>query len=282
VPNHTIGTSWQLNRVDVATIVGQLPNESTRLALSADWLTSNTDHIATAIVNALKQHRDIALGALADLDGAQRGLTLGSLLSPSQLGAPQAAAALSKLARAIEPALRVAATHPDSKVRMRAVSLLGKIGTGNESAVIVLRGFDDPAESVVLAAIAASSHWLARETAPDVRTRLHTLTKTQAWQLRAAAVAAATACGALDDREIATFAKDSSAFVRQAVATGVPLAKPASWPLLQQLAVDTEPHVRATVASRLAESSDTRATSLRATLLIDPSPLVRAAADKKQ
>ena len=282
VTNHVIGTSWQLNRVDVATIVAQLPNESTARTLTADWLNSNTDHIATAIVHALGQHRDIALGALADLDGAPRGLMLGALLSANELGARQAAAALTKIARAIEPAIRVAATHLDSKVRMRAVSLLGKIGTGNQSAAVVLRGFDDPAESVVLAAIAASSHWLDREAAPDLQTRLHTLTKTKAWQLRAAAVAAATACGALSDNEIATLAKDSSAFVREAVVRGAPLTKPASWPLLQQLAVDTEPHVRAAVASRLAESRDTRATSLRATLRNDPSPLVRAASGKNQ
>ncbi|MBP9088437.1 MAG: HEAT repeat domain-containing protein [Kofleriaceae bacterium] len=280
--SQTISAPRQRNRVDVATIVAQLPSESPRLTLSVAWLTSNADHVATAIVDALTQHRDIALGALTDLDGAQSGLALGALLQPRDLAVREADAALTKIARAIEPAVRNAAVHPDSKVRMRAISLLGKIGTGNASAAIVLRAFDDPAESVVLAAIAASSHWLQREAAVELRARLHGLTATQAWQVRAAAVAAAAACGALSESEIAVLARAPSAIVRQAVATGVPLTKAASWPLLRQLAGDPVPHVRAAVASRLAALNDLRATSLRAALLGDPNPLVRAAADKKQ
>ena len=280
--SHTIGTSWQLNRVDVAAIVAQLPNDTLRLGLSAAWLAENADHVAAAIVNALIQHRDIALGALTDLDAAPNGLALGALLPPAELNAPQAEAARTKVARAIEPTVRTAAAHPDSKVRMRAVALLGKIGSGDESSAIILRGLDDPAESVVLAAIAASSRWLQRAAAPALRSRLHLLTTTHAWQVHTAAVAAAVACGALGDAEIVALTKDKSAFIREAIASSLPLSKPASWPLLQQLAADPEHHVRAAVASRLATTADSRANSLRAALLKDPSALVRSAADKKQ
>lgn len=279
--NHTFAAPPQQNRIDVNGILETLPNERAATTLRADWLANNATAVADAINRALRLHRDVVLGTLTDLDHHSRGLSLGTLLSNDELQRPSAVAALGNIARTIEPTLRTVAANADSKVRASALSVLGKIGTGSESAAILLRGLTDPAESVVIAAINASGHWLQREPNPELRAHLHALTAAPSWQVRPAAVSAAASCGALTDSELAVLAKDASAFVRQAVATSIGLSTTA-WPVLDGLAKDPIWQVRAAVAGRLRDAVDGHGKALRATLATDRAPQVRLAAGEKQ
>jgi len=279
--NHTFAAPPQQNRIDVNGILETLPNERAATTLRADWLANNATAVADAINRALQLHRDVVLGTLTDLDHHSRGLSLGTLLSNDELQRPSAVAALGNIARTIEPTLRTVAANADSKVRASALSVLGKIGTGSESAAILLRGLTDPAESVVIAAINASGHWLQREPNPELRAHLHALTAAPSWQVRPAAVSAAASCGALTDSELAVLAKDASAFVRQAVATSIGLSTTA-WPVLDGLAKDPIWQVRAAVAGRLRDAVDGHGKALRATLATDRAPQVRLAAGEKQ
>ncbi len=142
--------------------------------------------------------------------------------------------------------------------------------------------------TVVLAAAWSLGAWatLATRRGSAPPTLVATLTRTLAsgtWADRRVAALALGRLGAsTDTAALIKAARDSSSFVREAVAeTMGAVATPAIVPALLDLSRDEVAQVRAAAARSLARVKDERAAQRRQELTADPDPVVRGAAGGK-
>jgi tetratricopeptide (TPR) repeat protein/HEAT repeat protein len=278
--------------------VALLPGALAKPAPGNRLVTDHADDIARGLGDALAEHRDVIVAALADLDGGASQISLGAL-APSTPGDPKVLAALAAIAAAIEPKVSAQLTSDDPKVRALAVSVLAKLDGGkvHGADAAIGKALADPADQVRGAAMNAIPVLAARRGSapPDLVAAL----------VKALAVPAGPAAGASTggwgDRRVAALALgrlgekgepaaliraagDPSSFVREAVATALAgSAGTAAGGLDAMLALsrDDVPQVRAAAARALATVAalrDPRARQRLGELASDPEPTVRATA----
>ncbi len=261
----------------IAALPGAVPAPST----SGKLVIEHANDIATGLVDALAEHRDVIVSVLADLDASQNQISLGSLVPPGARDA-KLVAALDTIAIAIAPSITASLTSDDPKVRALAVSVLAKIDgkiAGVDDAVA--KGLADPTEQVREAAMFAVATLAARRNAapPVLLAQLVKVLQTGAWADRRVAALAIGRLGSRADLSLlAKSATDSSNFVREATAISLgQIGGPAVVDTLLLLSKDEVGAVRAAAAVSLGTIADDRAKKRHAELAGDPDPAVRAA-----
>jgi HEAT repeat protein/predicted Zn-dependent protease len=265
-------------KLDLASLLRNLPGELPAVAPPAELLLGRTDEVTAAIRAALDGHRDAALGVLGDLDARPDRLGLGELTAGPM--SPAAEAALAAIGRAIEPSVRRQIDDDDPKVAARALSVLAKQGgPAAAPAVTAALTADDP--GVRRAAMAAIGTLERRgEGTPGLRAALAARLTSPDRQERLDAATASVGLGkAADVPALVAALRDSDGFVRTAAADALAAAgdRAAVLPLLATSADDQWP-VRAAAARALRALGDPRAAARLAELAGDPAPEVRAAA----
>ncbi len=265
-------------KLDLARLLRDLPGELPAVAPPAELLVGHTDEVAAAIRAALAGHRDAALAVLGDLDARPDGLGLGDLTTGPL--SPAAAAALTTIGRAIEPAVLTQIDDADPKVASRAVTVLAKLG-GREAEPAVTAALRANARPVRTAAMTAIAILERRgEGTPALRAALAAVLASSDWQDQLDAAEAEAALGrAADVPALIAALRAPSGWVRGAAADALAAAgdRAAVEPLLAASADDQAP-VRAAAARALRALDDPRAAPRLAELTADPDPDVRAAA----
>ena len=159
--------------------------------------------------------------------------------------------------------------------------MLAKLdGGGIDASAAIIAGLNDPAAQVRAAAIEAVVVVERRRNAvpaPLVAALVKQLSAPDPrWADRRLAVLALGRLGGDTAATLAKAAKDTSSFVREAVAQALP---PGAVDLLLELSRDEVAQVRAAAATTLKASPDERARKRRAELTQDPDLTVRAAAN---
>jgi tetratricopeptide (TPR) repeat protein len=267
-------------KLDLAAKVRNLPGTLPTVSLPASVITAHVDDITAGVKDALAEHRDIVLGALADLDARPEGVGLAGLVGEGPID-EKTRVALAKVGSGLATAVADHLDATDAKVRALAIDVLAKIdGKGTDDAIVKALG--DKTGLVRQAAMRAAvvvtgkRAGAASTLAPAIG---KSLSGGEAWQDRRAA---AMALGELGGLEIATLAKaagDSSSYVREAVATalGASGSAEAVAPLLELSKDDIAP-VRAAAAKALGKVPGEAAKKRRAELANDPEPSVKAGA----
>jgi cellulose synthase operon protein C len=261
--------------------IAMLPGPLPRPVASSRLVVDHAGDIAQGLGDALAEHRDVIVAALADLDGAAHQLALGAL-APASPGDPRLDAAYALIGAAIEPKVTAQLTSDDPKVRALAVSVVAKLDGGAPHAAesAITRALADPADQVRGAAMAAIAVIAARRgTAPAALVgALARAVTSAAWgDRRVAAIALGQLGRKGDPGALIKAASDSSSFVREAVATAL-ASQPAGLDALLSLSRDDVPQVRAAAARSLRPLGDDRARNRLGELGSDPDPTVRAAA----
>jgi cellulose synthase operon protein C len=263
----------------------------------AGVLQAQQGAIVDGLQSALSRHRDVAVRVLADLDARPELPSLGPFTASSdQLAAGERASlerTVEAVTRRVAPQVAALLGHSDSAVRLRALSVYGKLGA-SDLAAQVERALRDPQWEVRIAALEAlavgqrrgavsrpvllrlastalrSGHWRQRETAVKLAAGLRD------------ASAAPVLAGAL---------RDANGFVREQAALGLGATGSPAWgggtpkgeaiPALTAALDDEVPHVRAAACQSLAALRAPGArTRVSALSISDPSPLVRTAAQR--
>lgn len=266
------------SKYDAASAMLDLPGALPRPSSPGKLVADHADDIAKGLLDALGEHRDVVVSVLSDLDSAPTKLSLGAL-SPSASD-PKTAAALTKIAAAIGPAIQAQLASDDPKVRALAVSVMAKLD--DKAAVpAITKALSDPADQVRAAAMSSIAVLASRGTPPaDLVQALTKTLATAGWpDRRVAAIALGRLADKGDPAALVKAAGDASSFVREAVA-GALGGVPASTGLeaLLKLSHDEVAQVRAASAESLGKLKDERANKRRTELTRDPDPIVRAAA----
>lgn len=267
---------------DAAGRVAALPGELPQAPLPDALLTGYEKPLGDALLQALAEHRDVAVTALGDLDAREQGLALGGL-TPPQLG-ERARGALERLGLRLVPALEQLLTRDDAETRAAALSALAKCATASSPQLLAQleRGLRDGSVTVREHALRALTGLAARSGGPLPAPALALLRRAldaAGWDdRRAAALATGRLPGAQAAELLGPASKDSSSLVREAAAQALASGHPAALPLLLALAADDVVSVRAAAARGLRHQSDDRARRRLEELAADPSPTVRQAA----
>lgn len=264
-------------KYDPLAAIQYLPGTLPKTDPGSKLVGEHADDIAKGLLDALGQHRDVVVSVLADLDAAPTTISLGALSPPPTDTRGQTA--IAKIGSAIAPAVSAQLPAEDPRVRALAVSVLAKLdGAGAEAAIIA--AMNDPAAQVRAAAIESVVVVERRKNAvpqPLVAALVKQLSAPDPrWADRRLAVLALGRLGGDTTPTLAKAAKDSSSFVREAVAQAL---APGAVDLLLELSHDEVAQVRAAAATTLKASPDDRARKRRGELTQDPDPAVRAAAN---
>jgi len=263
--------------------IGSLPGTVPPAAGSAKLVIDHAPDIASGLVEALAEHRDVIVSVLADLDASPNQLSLGALV-PVGARDPKLTAALDTIAIAIAPSIQSNLTAEDPKVRALAISVLAKLDgkvTGVDAAIGKALG--DPGDQVreaALYAVATVANRRGAAPAPLIAQLVKVL-QSGPWADRRVAALAIGRMGAMADLGVlGKAAVDPSNFVREAVAISLgTIATPAGVDTLLALSKDEVAPVRAAAARSLGRVNDDRAKQRRAELAAsDPDDGVRAAA----
>ncbi len=271
------------DKFDAAEAIAHLPGELPSPPVSPRLIVDHADDIANGLLDALREHRDVVVSVLTDLDSRPAQLGLGALTPPATDA--RATAALATIAQAIAPALERQLVSDDPKVRALAVSVLAKLDGGKvqTAEAAIGKALTDPADPVRAAAMhAVATLGRRRGAAPPVlvASLTRSLASATSWtDRREAALALGQLGPAADPAALIRAATDSYGFVREAVAMALAgIGGPAVLEPLLLLSTDELSEVRAAAARSLATSKDERAVRRRAELARDPHPAVRAAA----
>ena len=267
-------------KLDLSTKIGDLPGTVPEVTLPASVIGAHVDDIVAGVGDALAEHRDVVLGAIADLDGRADGIGLAGLIGDGPLD-EKTRTALAKVGAGVAPAIAGHLSDGDAKVRALALSVLAKIDAPDVDAAIG-KALADPARLVKRAALRGAVVVVTRRPAaaktlgPLLASTLATAT---AGEDRAAAARALADLGGIELPSLIKAATDPWAFVREPVADalGASGAAAAVEPLLA-LSRDDIPHVRAAAARALGKVPGDPARKRRAELARDPDPTVSAAA----
>ncbi|HTR52532.1 MAG TPA: tetratricopeptide repeat protein [Kofleriaceae bacterium] len=197
-----------------------LPGALPRAPATARLVIDHAADIAAGLDEALTEHRDVVVSVLADLDAAPDRLALGAL-TPEH-GDAKLAAALERIASAIEPKIAPQLAAEDPKVRALAVSVIAKLDSGKGGAEpAITAALADPAEQVRAAAMAAIPVLARRRGTPPpalVQALVGQLGSATWGDRRQAALALGGLGAAGDVAALVKAAADPSSFVREAVA----------------------------------------------------------------
>jgi tetratricopeptide (TPR) repeat protein len=270
-------------KLDPAAAVAALPGPLARAPLASKLAVERADDIAHGLVEALGEHRDVVVSALADLDSEPAGLALGALTPRG--GDPRAAAAIARIAERIAPAVAAQLASDDPKVRALALSVYAKLDGGKVrgAEAAIAQALADRADQVRGAAMSAVAVLAQRRGAAprDLVAAVARTLAAGAWPDRRAAAHALGQLGAAGEpAALVRAATDASSFVREAVAGALGRAPttPGALDALLQLSRDEVPQVRAAAARALGAASDERARRRRGELASDPDVDVRRAA----
>jgi cellulose synthase operon protein C len=271
----------RFDRYDGAARAASLPGPLPIAPMPEKLLLTYESAIGDALLAALAEHRDVALTALADLNGGEQRIALGGL-APTSLS-KGAAAALDRIGQRLMPALEALLQRDDSETRAAAIlalakaiptsapELAAKISTSIKDASPLVRQRAMEAIPVVVARLGKASEHLVHA----VREVLAGGT----WEDRRTA---ALVLGRLNADQpvdaLAAAASDASSLVREAVAQALGSGPAAAIEPLLALSTDAVASVRAAAAVGLARQADDRARRRLRELANDPSPAVRAAA----
>jgi HEAT repeat protein len=266
-------------RYDAAGALSMLPGELPVPILPDRVFQAHAAELSRAIAHALSASDPAVVdGVLEDLDARPDALGFGAL-TPTALDAATRAA-LATVVTEIEPPLTGLLVSRESRVRVRALSIVTKaIGPRAEPAI--LRALDAPEREVREGAMAAIGQLARTDPVPAaLRARIVQALASRSWpDRRAAALAIGNLGAAADVGALTAAASDPSGLVRDAVATSLgAIASPATVSALIQLSRDLVPEVRIAAAHALRSLADPRARKRVGELGRDPDPGVRAAA----
>lgn len=239
--------------------VRSLPGSLPRPTPAAKLVSEHAGDIASGLVQALGEHRDVVVSALADLDGASDRLALGALMPAAS--DPKTIAALATIAEKLEPLVIAQLTSNDPKVRALAISVVAKMDGGKmkNADAAISKGFADPADQVRASAM-SSVVVLAKRRGSAPQALVAQLARTLqsgAWADRRVAALSLGRLGIGGDTgALIKAASDSSSFVREAVAVALGQVGRSSGveTALQTLAKDDVPQVREAANSSLLRS----------------------------
>lgn len=203
--------------------VANLPGMLAKPPPMQKLVVDHAGDIAAGLRQALAEHRDVVVSALADLDATPDRLALGAL-APAGKDA-KVLTALATIGQAIAPAVAAHLSADDPKVRALAVSVMAKLD-GKQSREVdaaILKAMADPAEQVRAAGIRSVVTVGRRRGAPAelVAAVVKTLSSAGWADRRVAALALGALGGKGDVAALVKAAGDPSAFVREAVATAL-------------------------------------------------------------
>lgn len=277
-------------KYDPVAAVAALPGALPRPTAPTRLIVEHADDIARGLTDALGEHRDVVVSALADLDGAPARLALGELAGEARGSGgkldPKLAAAYARIAAAIAPAVAAQLASDDPKVRALAVSVYAKLDGGKLDAhAAVARALADDSDQVRGAAMLAVAVLAERRGAPaaDLVAALDQALTAGDWADQQLAVTALGRIGAAGrPAAVIRAASSRQGFVRGAAATalGEPGMRQAAGVVdaLLALSRDTSPEVRAAAARSLRTTADPRGRQRLGELARDADPAVRAAA----
>jgi len=237
--------------------IRSLPGDLPRPAPAAKLVIDHAGDIAAGLAQALGEHRDVIVSALADLDGAPDRLSLGALTPATS--DPKASAALATIGEKIETQVSGQLASEDPKVRALAVSVLAKLDGGKLKGAdaAIAKALTDPADQVRAAGM-QSVVVLAKRRGSAPATLVSQLAKILGagpWADRRVAALSLGRLGSGGDlNALMKAATDSSSFVREAVAVALGQAGggPQAVAALQALAKDDVPQVREAATASLA------------------------------
>lgn len=266
-------------KLDLTAKIGSLPGTLPTVTLPAAVITAHVNDIVGGVGDALGEHRDVVLGALADLDARNDGVGLAGLVSDGPID-EKTRASLARVGTGIAAKVAEHLTDSDPKVRALSLSVLAKIDAKGIDEAIV-KAVADKTPLVRQSAMRAAVVVAVRRPAAT-KTLSPVLAKALGsadWQDRKAAALALADLGGAEIAALTKAVADSQAYVREAVATalGASAVAAAVEPLIVLSKDDIVP-VRAAAARALGRVPGEAAKKRRAELANDPAPAVKAAA----